>query len=194
MNKYEHVTTVQLVRELTGQTVTGLPRLREIARDPDLLLQVDGIGRSTARRIEAALELGRRYVAEPDGDRVEITSPEDVANLYGPRLRDLDREEFYVLLIDNAVQLIGEHLVSQGIANASLVHPRETFREAIRRGASSIILLHNHPSGVREASSEDHAITRQLVEAGKTIDIPVRDHVIICGDSYVSFAEKGWIE
>ena len=191
---YEHATTEQLVREITGRAVTALPRLRDIARNPDVLLNVGGVGKTTARRIEAALELGRRYAAEPDGKRTAVTTPEDVAQIYMPRLRDLDHERFYVLCLDNAGHIIGETLVSKGIANASLVHPREVFRDAIRRGSSSVILVHNHPSGVREASREDHMITRQLVDAGKTIDIPVHDHIIITGASYVSFAENGWLE
>ncbi|MBE0643271.1 MAG: DNA repair protein RadC [Bacteroidetes bacterium] len=191
---YEYASTDELVREITGRTVSGLPRLREIARNPDILSDVSGIGAVSAKRIQAALELGRRYVAEPDTDRISISGPEDVARVYGPRLRDLDHERFFVLLLNNAGQIIGEHMVSQGIVNASLVHPREVFREAIRMSASSVILLHNHPSGVKQASHEDSLITKQLTQAGKLIDIPVHDHIIICGQSYISFAENGWLD
>jgi DNA repair protein RadC len=191
---YEHASNDALVQAITGKRITGLPSLRKIARNPDLLSKIDGIGELSSRRIQAALELGIRYAAEPDGEKKQITTPEDVVSQFGPRLRDMDHERFYVLLLNNGGYLIGEILVSQGIANASLVHPRECFREAIRSGASSVILLHNHPSGVREASREDHSITRQLVAAGKIIDINVHDHIIITGDSYVSFAENGWIE
>jgi DNA repair protein RadC len=173
--------------------VAKIPRLRAIARNPDLLFSIDGISSISARRIVAALELGRRYVAEHDEQKTVINSPEDVVNIYGPRLRDLDHERFYVLIMDNGGHIINDVLVSKGIANASLVHPREVFKEAIRRTASSIILLHNHPSGTREASKEDHSITKQLVEAGRLLDILVQDHVIICGASYISFAENGWM-
>ncbi len=190
---YENIPTDQLISEITGETVSGLPRLRAIARNPELLLSVDGISSISAKRIEAALELGRRYVAEPDEQRTVINSPQDVVSIYGPRLRDLDHERFYVLIMDNGGHIINDVLVSKGIANASLVHPREVFKEAIRRTASSIILLHNHPSGTREASKEDHSITKQLVEAGRLLDILVQDHVIICGASYISFAENGWM-
>ena len=192
--KYEHASTVDLVREITGRRINDLPRLRDIARNPDLLLSVDGIGAVSARKIRAALELGIRYSTEPDSERQQISAPEDVVRIYGPRLRDLDHERFYALCLDNGGHLIHEHLVSQGIVNASLVHPRECFREAIRSSASSVILLHNHPSRVREASNEDHMITRQLVDAGRIIDIRVHDHIIISGDSFVSFAEQGWLE
>lgn len=187
---YEHVSTEQLVREIAGCDIRNLPPLRDIARNPELL----GIEPKSTQRIEAALELGRRCASESDQVRSQISSPEDIVSIYGHRLRDLDHERFYVVLLNNAGQIIYEHLVSQGIVNASLVHPREVFKEAIRHNASSVILLHNHPSGVREASREDHLITKQLAEAGKLLDIPVHDHVIICGQSYLSFAENGWIE
>lgn len=190
---YEHATTEQLIGEITGKSLSGFPRLREIAKNPELLLTIDGITAKTARRIQASLELGRRYVAEPDGKESRISSPEDVVTIYGPRLRDLDHERFYTLILDNGGHIMDEVLVSKGIVNASLVHPREVFKEAIRRTASSIILLHNHPSGTREASKEDHSITKQLVEAGRLLDILVQDHVIICGASYISFAENGWM-
>ncbi|MCB2203462.1 DNA repair protein RadC [bacterium] len=192
--QYEHCTTEQLVQEIIGRRIHDLPHLRDIKRNPDLLLTIDGIGAVSAKRIRAALELGIRYATEPSTDKPVITGPEDVVEIYGPRLRDLDHERFYVLLMDNGGRITYEHLVSQGIANASLVHPREVFREAIRRSASNMILLHNHPSAVREASQEDFLITSQLVEAGKIIDIQIHDHIIIAGHSYVSFAENGWLE
>src|SRR5690606_18815758 len=100
---------------------------------------------------------------------------------------------FMVLHLNNAGRIIHEQVVSVGIVNASLVHPREVFSKAVAHLTSSVILLHNHPSGVRQASREDHLITKQLAEAGKLLDIPVNDHVIITGDGYVSFAEEGWM-
>ncbi len=190
---YEHTPTDQLIREITGGSATGFPRLRDVARNPDLLLTIEGIDPQAINRITAALELGRRYVAEPDEQDNRICSPQDVVKTFGPRVRDLDHERFYVLVLDNSGHIIREVLVSQGIANSSLVHPREVYKEAIRHSAASIILLHNHPSGVREASKEDHHITKQLVEAGRLLDIPVQDHVIISGNSYISFAENGWL-
>jgi DNA repair protein RadC len=99
-----------------------------------------------------------------------------------------------VLLLNNAGRIVHESIISEGIVNASLVHPREVFRAAVTELASSVILLHNHPSGVREASREDHLITKQLVQAGRMMDIPVHDHIIICGNGYISFAENGWLE
>jgi DNA repair protein RadC len=190
----EQCTNEELVRTLTERQVSGLPRLRDIARNPEQLLAIDGIDSRAVERITAALELGRRYTAEQDPEQAVISSPEDIVRIYGPRLRDLDHERFYVLLMNNAGVITDEVLVSQGIQNATLVHPREIFREAIRRSASSVLLLHNHPSRVREPSQEDTVITKQLVEAGRLLDIQVKDHIIICGQSYLSFTENGWIE
>lgn len=190
----EQCTNEQLVRTLTEREVSRLPRLRDIARNPEQLLAIDGIDSRAVERITAALELGRRYTAEPDPEQTVISSPEDIVRIYGPRLRDLDHERFYVLLLNNAGLVTDEVMVSKGIQSATLVHPREIYREAIRRSASSVLLLHNHPSGLKEASREDHIITKQLVEAGRLLDIQVKDHIIICGQSYLSFAENGWIE
>lgn len=108
----------------------------------------------------------------------------------GPKLRDLDHERFSVLQHDNRGFVIEEVLVSTGTANASLAHPREVFKDAVRMSACSVILLHNHPSGVRAPSKEDGAITKQLLEAGKILDIPVRDHIIICRSGSGSLARK----
>ena len=106
-------------------------------------------------------------------------------------MRDLQQEIFKVLLLDSANHLRGDETISLGILNSALVHPREVFRRAILEPAASIILLHNHPSGNPEPSSEDIQVTRQLCEAGKIMGIPVHDHIIIAQDSYASFAERG---
>ena len=168
--------------------------LRKLAARPSSELYGQrGIGTSRAATLFAAFELGRRYISTGDEEFTAIASPEDVAKIYIPRLRDLPTERFLALLLNNSGRILREHVVSEGIVNASLVHPREVFRAAVTEYASSIILLHNHPSGVREASKEDHHITSQLIAAGKMMDIPIQDHVIICGNSYISFAESGWM-
>lgn len=196
MTDIEHATDEQLIEAVIGRR---LPRpmkmgLRDIARTPQLLQLYTGIGPATIHKITAAFELGRRYVSEKTPGKPVISSPEDVAAIYGSRLRDLGHERFMVLHLNNAGQVTYEQVVSEGIVNASLVHPREVFSKAVAHLTSSVILLHNHPSGVHEASKEDHLITKQLAQAGKLLDIPVNDHVIITGDSYVSFAENGWLE
>ncbi len=162
-------------------------------RSPAEVARERGLGPARAAAIAAAFELGRRTAAYSRTSGERISGPEDVANRYIPRMRDLPKERFVALLLNNAGCIIKEHVVSEGSVNASIVHPREVFHAAVTELACSLILLHNHPSGVRSASREDHAVTKQLVQAGRMMDIPVQDHIIICGDGYLSFAENGWL-
>jgi DNA repair protein RadC len=106
-------------------------------------------------------------------------------------MRDLRKEVFKVLLLNRANRLIREVPISEGTLDASIVHPRDVFREALLEPASGVILLHNHPSGNSNPSEEDLRITKQLVEAGRLLGIKVYDHLILAGDSYVSFADQG---
>jgi DNA repair protein RadC len=161
------------------------------ARDVSELRAVRGMGMVRSIVLAAAFEVARRLQAEPFAARRVIRSPEDVARLYIPRLRGARTESFRVLLLNAANQIVREVLVSEGTLTASLVHPREVFRLAITESAAAIIVLHNHPSGNSEPSAEDVAVTRQLVQAGKLLDIPVLDHIIIAGDSYTSLRERG---
>lgn len=195
MTDIEHATDEQLIEAVIGRRLPGPMKmgLRDIARTPGLLQVYAGIGPATIHKISAAFELGRRYMSERSANKLAIGSPQEVAAFYGPTLRDLGHERFMVLHLNNAGQVTYEQIVSEGIVNASLVHPREVFSKAVAHLTSSVILLHNHPSGVHEASREDHQITKQLTQAGKLLDIPVNDHVIITGDSYISFAEEGWM-
>lgn len=184
-------TALDIARDLLHR----YPSLRSMAQRPIReLCGITGVGEARAITLQAVFELGRRFSSAPEEAKMTINAPEDVAALYQSRMRDLRHERFLVLLLDNAGHIMREAIVSEGIVNASLVHPREVFHAAVTELASSVILLHNHPSGVREASREDHLVTRQLVEAGKVMDIPVHDHIIICGNTYVSFAENGWLE
>jgi len=150
-----------------------------------------GLGDVKAIGIVAAFEIGRRTAANRSFEKYSIVSPEDVVRRYQPLLRDQKQEEFKVLLLDSANHLLRDVTISTGILNSSLVHPREVFQPAILEPAASIILLHNHPSGNPEPSSEDIQITRQLIESGKIIGIPVHDHIIIAVEKYASFAEMG---
>lgn len=152
---------------------------------------VPGVGRAKAARLVAALELGRRAGAEADPPPERIRSPADVHRLYAGRLRDLAVEEFHMLALDSQSQVLADVLITRGILNSSLVHPREVFRAAIAEAAAGIIVVHNHPSGDPTPSTDDRAVTRQLVDAGRVLDVPVYDHVIVGGDRYVSFAEGG---
>ncbi len=124
-------------------------------------------------------------------EKIYVHAPADVVRWFAFLFKDIVNERFLVLWMNSANRVTGFEVVSEGILNSALVHPREVFRGAIVATAASIILVHNHPSENAEPSSEDLDITRQLVEAGRVTGIPVRDHVIVAGESYTSFAERG---
>lgn len=135
-----------------------------------------------------------RLVREPgtvpqDGTRVR--GPADVFTLLRDRLAAQEVETFLVVSLGSQSQVRVVDEVTRGILNSSLVHPREVFRSAILAGAAGVIVAHNHPSGDPTPSADDRAVTRQLVDAGRLLDIPVYDHVVIAGERYVSFAEAG---
>ena len=168
--------------------------LRILASRPVATLGgIAGVGPARAMAIVAALELGRRTAAEPHGARVAVNSPQDVVAAFAPHLEALSVEEFHVAILDAQHHLERDVLVTRGILDSSLVHPREVFREAIAERAASIVLVHNHPSGDPTPSAEDRMVTSQLVAAGTLLGIPVRDHVVIGRGRYISFAEAGWL-
>jgi DNA repair protein RadC len=170
----------------------GRGSIRELARRPvGEFVQVAGMGRAKAARVAAALELGRRLAGEGVASGFEVRSPADIHRWCGPGLRDLTVEEFHVLTLDTQNRVTRDLLITRGILNSSLVHPREVFRAAIAEAAAAVIVVHNHPSGNPTPSADDRAVTRQLVEGGGLLDIPVYDHVIVAGDQYFSFAEAG---
>ena len=166
--------------------------LRRLATLPPGILEAQpGIGSATAARIVAAIELGRRAAVESGGKDEPIRGPGDVFARVGPLLRDLRQEEFHALLLNTQHRVIRNVLVTRGILDASLIHPREVFRAAIVESAAGVILVHNHPSGDPSPSREDRVVTQQLVAAGSAVGIPVLDHVIIGEGSFVSLAERG---
>lgn len=166
--------------------------LRRIAMQPPAALTtLQAMGLGKAVKVHAALELGRRMVAESREDGSPVRSPRDVADVMAAKLEDLPVEEFHVLILDSQHRLERDVLVTRGILNSSLVHPREVFREAIAERACAVILCHNHPSGDPTPSADDRMVTEQLVAGGRLLDIPVHDHVIIGRGRYTSFAEAG---
>ena len=124
-------------------------------------------------------------------DGIPVRGPRDVHEIFGQRLQDLPVEEFHVAILDSQHRLERDVTVTRGLLNSSLVHPREVFREAIAENAAAIILVHNHPSGDPTPSPDDRVTTEQLVAAGRVLDIPVQDHIIIGRGRYLSFAEAG---
>lgn len=166
--------------------------LRWIARQPvAALTAVPGVGLARAVTIHASLELGRRMAAEGRLDGSPLRSPRDVVAHFAPRMEDLPVEEFHVAVLDAQHRLERDITVTRGTLTSSLVHPREVFREAIAERAAAVIFVHNHPSGDPAPSADDRKVTDQLVAAGRLLDIPVHDHVIIGRGRYTSFAEAG---
>lgn len=155
------------------------------------LTEVRGIGQARAVAVLAALELGRRATEEVRNDDDRIGSPRDVYRRFELRLRDLKQEEFHILLLNTQNAVIRDVMVTRGILDASVVHPREVFAPALAEAAAAVILVHNHPSGDPTPSPADREVTRQLVEAGKLLGIPVRDHVIVGNGRYTSFFDLG---
>jgi DNA repair protein RadC len=164
---------------------------RLAARPPAELVRLAGVGPTKAARLLAAFELAARIVREGRAALPRIREPEDVVRLFQSRLRDLAVEEFHLLALDSQSQVLRDVLVTRGLLNSSLVHPREVFRPAIAEAAAGIIVVHNHPSGDPTPSAEDRAVTRQLAAAGQLLDLPLYDHVILAGDRFISFATEG---
>lgn len=156
------------------------------------ICEVEGIGPAKAAEIKAAVELGRRY-QKPSLAGASFCSSSDVAAYYRPRMKDLKKEIFRCALLDTKNTLIREEVVSIGSLSASIVHPRDTFKTAVRESAAAVIFIHNHPSGDIKPSQEDILLTRRLVQAGEVIGIRVLDHIIIGDGDHFSFRDNGMI-
>jgi DNA repair protein RadC len=181
-------TAIDLGRELLDQ-YESLQKL--FSRSPSELMKVKGIGSAKAAILSAAFELVRRLQSQGNVPKPSFKRSLEVATHYLPLMRDLRKEVFRVLLLNRANRLIKEVTISEGTLEASIVHPRDVFREAIIEPAAGIILIHNHPSGNPSPSEEDLRITKQLVEAGRLLGIKVYDHIILAGESYRSLADEG---
>jgi DNA repair protein RadC len=201
----QHLTEAELLGILLGKGTrnkTAIDLARELldryeslqslfSRSPSELTTVKGIGSAKAATLSAAFELVRRIQSQKNAGKSSFKRSSDVANLYLPLMRDLRKEVFKVLLLNRANRLIKEVPISEGTLDASIVHPRDVFREAILETAAGILLIHNHPSGNSSPSEEDLRITKQLVEAGRLLGIRVYDHIILAGESYRSLADEG---
>ncbi len=150
-----------------------------------------GMGKAKAISIIAAVELGKRRMAEKVVQQNKIGSSRDVYDLLLPELTDNYYELFYVVLLDRANQVIRKLNISSGGVAGTVVDPKKIFKLALDHNASSVILAHNHPSNNLKPSDNDVKLTKKLQEAGKALDIPVLDHVIAGNDNYFSFADEG---
>ena len=169
----------------------GLRSLVDMSKDQ--LTQIKGIGDAKALQIQAGIELGRRLAKSAFAERVTIRSPKDIADLVSEDLRYLQKEHFVCLFLNTKNHLLAQETLSMGSLNASIVHPREVFRAAIKRSSASIICVHNHPSGDPTPSPEDIQLTHRLMEAGTIIGIEVLDHVIIGDQRFISLKEQGFM-
>lgn len=170
-------------------TTGGLRQLQDATLEE--LTEIKGIGPAKAVQVMAGLELGKRLAKASLGERYIIRSPEDAAHYLMEEMRYLRKEHFVCLFLSTKNQVIGQKTVFVGSLNASIVHPREIFKEAIKRSAASIICFHNHPSGDPTPSREDIQVTKRLDEAGHIVGIELLDHVIIGDGRYTSLKEKG---
>lgn len=157
------------------------------------LIAIKGIGYAKGILILAAIELGRRMHQYRPTENYTIRSPEDGADYIMEDMRLLKQEHFVALFLNTKNQVIHRQTIFIGSLNASIVHPREVFREAIKRSAASIIVAHNHPSGDPTPSQEDIQVTKRLADTGKLIGIEVLDHLIIGDGKFVSLKEKGYL-
>lgn len=157
------------------------------------LIAIRGIGVAKGVLLLASIEFGRRMNQYKPEETYVIRSPDDGANYIMEDMRVLKQEHFVVLFLNTKNHVIHRQTIFIGSLNASIVHPREVFREAVKRSAASIIVAHNHPSGDPAPSQEDIHVTKRLVESGKMIGIELLDHLIIGDRKFISLKEKGYI-
>ncbi|MGB3296863.1 MAG: DNA repair protein RadC [Phormidesmis sp.] len=172
----------------------GLPVLREVTAEE--LMKISGVGPAKAATILAAIELGKRVFQSQPPLLTVVDDPAVAAAALGHELMWQSQERFAVLLLDVKHRMIGSKVITIGTATETLAHPRDIFREAIRRGATRIIVAHNHPSGSLEASAEDISLTRQLLKGAHLLGIPLLDHLILGNGDFASIRQSSdlWTE
>ena len=190
---YSTLSNEELIKEAVGKYIAMPNGLRDLLINPEIL-ESEGKALTPAayKKVMVIRELSRRLLREGSREYASIVKgPADAAAYLMPILRYEVKENFVVLLLNTKNKIIGHRVVSIGSLSASIVHPREVFKEAIKVNAASIIIAHNHPSGDPAPSREDVAVTERLVKAGKIMDIQVLDHIIIGDSKYLSMKERG---
>ncbi len=183
---------VQLAQRMLDNTDNNLIEFSKLSIEE--LSRFRGMGKAKAISIVAALELGKRRVAEKVLQQAKIKSSRDVYELLLPELTDRYYEAFYVILLDRANKIIRKLNISEGGVAGTVVDPKKIFKMALDHNASSMILAHNHPSNNLQPSENDIRLTKKLLEAGKALEIPVLDHIIVGNDNYYSFADENILE
>ena len=177
---------------LSADLLDSFGSLHQLAQaSKSQLMKVRGIGEAQAGRLVAMLELSRRLQAPPAGERLRVTSPADGARVVMGRMAHLQQEELWVILLDTRNHVLDIRAIYKGSLNTSVVRIGEVFRPAVEAPAAAVIVAHNHPSGDPAPSPEDVNVTRQLVKAGKLLDIELLDHLIIAAHGYTSLKERG---
>ena len=184
-------TAVEVAQKILSRDNRGIAYLADVCLEE--LMEVKGIGESKACQILATIEIGKRLSRIGPQDKIKISSPIVLVNLLMDEMRYLCKEHFKIAILDTKNQVLAIENISIGTLNASIVHPRDVFKIAIKRNANSIILIHNHPSGDPSPSNEDISITNRLIDAGSLIGIKVLDHIIIGDNKYISFKEKNLV-
>ena len=185
-------TAAESVVDLSTRMLSQFQGLDGLARASHAELCAEhGLGEAKAAQLQAALELGRRLSAPRVSDRPTIHTPQDVAGLLTADMGMLKQEHFRVVVLDTKNHVVASPDVFAGSVNATSIRTAEVFREAVRRNCPAVIVAHNHPSGDPAPSDEDVAVTREIVAAGKELDIEVLDHVVIGRDGFVSLKERG---
>lgn len=180
--------------ELASEIMNSRMTKRELLNAScDELMKIPGLGLSKSSRIIAGLRLGRRLSLEESFSKISFSNTKSVAEYFYEYFLYDDKEKFCTVLLDTKNKPIATIEISVGTLNASLVHPREVFKPAIKNSANKIILVHNHPSGDPRPSMEDIKVTKRLIEVGNIIGIEVLDHLIIGNNKYISLFEKNLI-
>jgi len=183
------LSAVELAEKVLAGNEHSLTQLGEM--DLRRLRQCEGLGMKRAAWLSAALELGRRRQIEEAVEAQIITGDRDVVQMFQPLLAGLAHEEFWVLYLTTANRVIDRVRISQGGISGTVVDHKLIVKRAVELLAASIILIHNHPSGSAEPSSEDLTVTEQLIRAASLFDIAVLDHLIISKESFFSFRNEG---
>lgn len=183
------LSAVDVAKQILGEAANNLNELARFSVKD--LKKIKGIGEAKAISIVSALELGRRRKEEEFKEKVKITCSNDIYQLMKPDLMDLPKEEFWVILLNRANRLIKKEQISSGGVSGTVADPKIIFKAALDQYASSIILVHNHPSGNLKPSQADIKLTNKMKEAGNLLEIPVLDHVIFSDQNYLSFADEG---
>lgn len=185
------VSAVDVAKKILNEATNDLNELAKFSVKD--LKKIKGIGEAKAIAIVSALELGRRRKEKDFKEKVRITSSNDIYQLIKPELMDLQREEFWVMLLNRANRLIKKQQISSGGISGTVADPKIIFKAALDQYASSIILVHNHPSGNLKPSTADLNLTKKMKEAGNLLEIPVLDHIIFSDEGYLSFADEGML-